>query len=550
MVWFASLEDSFCRLFPRKWLNLKDIFNLLIRKRKKTTFSRLVALSFFAPTCSLGYDATSYMNQLAPTVSSFRRKIAIFFVAGSLALFGGQGRANELPQLGQDAASIISPYEERQIGEEAMVQIRHSLDFVDDAELTYYLQQLGTRLTSHLAYRPHEFQFFLIAHPEINAFAIPGGFVGVHTGLITKARNESEVAAVLAHEISHVTQRHWPRMVAAQKDRAGATMAAILASIVIAGSGNPNGAGVAMAAMAANTDSQLAFTRSFEREADRIGIQLLADSDYDVTAMASFFERLGAESGYSGANLPEFVRTHPVTTDRIAEARNNEKRFKHLHLKPSVEFVHLRARINALFQGDPSNAVKLFQAEIKNNASTLETRAARYGLGIALMNLGDFAAARKEIDTLRQQYPDFLQYQVLEADLDLAAGKTQDGLRAYDHIYKNHSSTTWVVQHYAEMLVANKQPRTALKVLKPALRSHPKNPALNKLMASASGDTGDLVQAHRSMAEYYFLNGNRHAAIEQLEIAERNAGKDYYALSAIKARKNEIKQGLAPATKP
>lgn len=490
------------------------------------------------------------MNQFDPTFSSLIRKIAIVFVASALALSAGLVRANELPQLGQDAASIISPYEERQIGEEAMVQIRHSLDFVDDAELTYYLQQLGTRLTSHLAYRPHQFQFFLIAHPEINAFAIPGGFVGVHTGLITNARNESEVAAVLAHEISHVTQRHWPRMVAAQKGRAGATMAAILASIVIAGSGNPNGAGVAMAAMAANTDSQLAFTRSFEREADRIGIQLLADSNYDVTAMASFFERLGAASGYAGANLPEFVRTHPVTTDRIAEARNNEKRFQHIHVKPSVEFMHLRARINALYQGDPANAVKLFQEEIKNSESALQTRAARYGLSIALMNVGEFAAASKEITTLRRQYPDFLQYQVAEADLDLASGNQKDGLRAYNHIYKNHSSTTWVVQHYAENLVANKQPQTALKVLKPALRNNPKNAALNKLMASASGDVGDLVQAHRSMAEYYFLNGDRHAAIEQLEIAERNAGKDYYALSSIKARKNEIKQGMAPATKP
>jgi beta-barrel assembly-enhancing protease len=164
--------------------------------------------------------------------------------------------------------------------------------------------------------------------------------------------------------------------------------------------------------------------------------------------------------------------------------------------------------------------------------------------------LGDFGAARKEIGTLRTKYPSFLQYQVAEADIELAAGNLDAGFRAYDYIYKNHSSTTWVVQHYADTLVANQQPGTALKILKPALKRHPKNPALNKLMATASGDVGDLVQAHRSMAEYYILNGNRHAAIEQLDIAERNAGKNYYALAAIKARKNEIKKDLSPSPKP
>ena len=477
----------------------------------------------------------------------YLRKLSIFSLAGIILLSAHPGIASELPELGQDAATIISPYEERRIGEEAMVQIRQSLDFVNDPELSYYLQQIGDRLVASLPEHRNDFLFFLIAHPEINAFALPGGFVGVNTGLIIASRNESELAAVLAHEISHVTQRHWPRMVAAQKDRAGMTLAAILASIVLASSGNPNSAGVAMAAMAADADSQLAFTRSFEREADRIGISLLSDGGYDVSAMAGFFERLAEDNRYTGVEVPEFMRTHPVTTDRIAEARNNEKRFPHHPSKQSETFLHLVARIKALY---PPNGSPLpgFRAELADeSASKLSKQAARYGLALALMVSGEFADAKKEISILRVERPDFLQYQVAEADIELGAGRVDNGLRLYQHIYKNHSRTTWVVQRYAEVLIANQRAATALTVLKPSLKQHPKDPILNKLMATASGDTGDLIQAHRSMAEYYVLNGDPHAAINQLNIAERNAGKNFYVLAAIKARRREIENSLAAA---
>ena len=244
------------------------------------------------------------------------------FLALILALAPGPA-AGELPDLGQDAASIISPYEERRIGEDAMAQIRRGLNFVDDPELTDYINKLGKRLTASLLEQQRDFQFFLIDHPAINAFALPGGFIGTHTGLIVNAASESELASVMAHEIAHVTQRHWPRQVAAQKDRSGLTMAAILASLVLASSGNANAGGVAAAALAANVDKQLAFSRSFEREADRIGIKLLAKARLDTKAMAKFFARLAAVNQYNGSDIPEFMRTHPVTNSRIARSEEH-----------------------------------------------------------------------------------------------------------------------------------------------------------------------------------------------------------------------------------
>ncbi len=457
--------------------------------------------------------------------------------------------ASELPELGQDAAAIISPYEERRIGEEAMVQIRQSLDFVDDPELTYYLQRLGAKLTNTLSDQPHEFQFFLIANPSINAFALPGGFIGIHTGLVAKARSESELAAVLAHEISHVTQRHWPRMVAAQKDRAGVTMAAILASLVIAGSGNPNAVGVAMASMASNIDSQLVFTRTFEREADRIGIRLLSESDHDVSAMAGFFERLAEGSRYSGADVPEFMRTHPVTNSRIAEARSNEKRFTRKSITSSDAFWHFRARTLALYAPNTNHVITKFQSELdKGDTGASRQRAARYGIALALIELGEYDSARKEISTLRSEQPKNLQYRLTEADIELGNKNSKKGLRLYNYIYRNNSRNSWIIQRYAEVLLANNQAKTAVKVLKPALQRNPKSPTLNKLLATAAGETGDLIQAHRSMAEYYVINGNPHAAINQLDIAEKKARNNFYALAAIKARKREIKGRLSKSS--
>jgi predicted Zn-dependent protease len=481
------------------------------------------------------------LSKLASTL----RKLP-YFVSASLMVVAIQpGTASELPELGQDAAAIISPYQERQIGEEAMAQIRQSLDFVDDPELTYYLQHLGAKLTNALPDRPSGYRFFLVANPTINAFALPGGFIGVHTGLVTKARSESELAAVLAHEISHVTQRHWPRLVAAQKDRAGVTLAAILASIVIAGSGNPNGAGVAIAAMAANTDSQLVFTRSFEREADRIGIRLLADSGYDVSAMAGFFERLAEDNRLGGVDVPEFMRTHPVTSSRIAEARGSERRFPQNRTKSSDAFWHFRARTLALYEPDNARVIANFRNELGKSKIEADRRlAARYGIALAFTKQGDYGLARKEISALRIRQPKNLRYRLAEADIELGAANTRKGLALYQYIYKSNSRNSWVIQRYAEVLLANNRALTAVKILKPALQQDPRNSTLNKLLATAAGETGDLIQAHRSMAEYYVINGNPHAAINQLNIAEKKAHDNFYALAAIKARKREIENLL------
>lgn len=450
--------------------------------------------------------------------------------------------AGALPNLGQDAATIISPYEERRVGEGAMMQIRQQLDFVDDPELAYYIKRLGNRLTGALVDKQRDYQFFLIESPVINAFALPGGFIGFHTGLITNAASESELASVMAHEIAHVSQRHWPRQVAAQKDRSGLTMAAILASLVLAAAGDVNAGGVAAAALAADADSQLAFTRSFEREADRIGIRLLSDAKYDSRAMADFFERLDAANRFGGgANIPEFMRTHPVTTNRIAEARDNAAQLPRNSRTSSSDFYHFRARTRAYYQPDPRQALAHFARELKQeNIPTTERQAARYGLALVHLRLGNYDIADKNIAILRKQNNSELRYRLAQADIAIAAGRTKRGLEFYRQIYADRSTNAWVARRYGESLLNQQRPKHALRVLQSALKQTPKDPVLNRLIAKAAGETGDLVRAHRAMAEYHLINGNPYEAINQLGIAAKKAQKDYYALTAIRARIVEI----------
>lgn len=461
----------------------------------------------------------------------------------ALVLVLSPGRAtSELPDLGQDAASIISPYEERRIGEGAMMQIRRQLDFIDDPELRDYIGGLGNRLTGALIDKQRDYQFFLLESPVINAFALPGGFIGFHTGLVTNATSESELASVMAHEIAHVTQRHWPRQVAAQKDRSGMTMVAILAAVVLAAAGETNAGGIAAAAMASEVDAQLAFTRSFEREADRIGIHLLSDAKYDSRAMADFFERLDAANRFSGGgSIPEFMRTHPVTTDRIAEARDNAAQLPQHDRTSSSDFYHFRARTRAYYQPDPRQALAHFTRALKQkNIPNTERLAARYGLALVHLRLGNFGVADKNIAILRKQNHGELRYQLAQADIAIAAGRTKHGLELYRRIYARKSTDLWVARRYGENLLHQQRPKQALRVIQPALNQAPNDPALNKLVAKAAGETGDLVRAHRAMAEYHLITGNPHEAINQLGIAANKAQKDYYALTAIRARIVEI----------
>ncbi len=449
-----------------------------------------------------------------------------------------------LPELGDASAATLSPTQERKLGEDFMRRARHSLAFVDDPLLSEYIQSLGLRLVAASENPTQRFRFFLIQDPSINAFAVPGGFIGVNTGLLLAVHSEAELASVLAHETAHITQRHIPRLIAESERVSLPAMAAILASILIAGSGRQGGeAGIALTT-AALAQRGLNYTRSFEEEADRVGIGILARSGFDPGAMPSFFERLQSLNRHNDTSLPEFLRTHPVTSNRIADARNLATRHPARRRADSSEFHHARARLRAFAPGTVNEIVRDFRANLAQGKYA-DLNAERYGYAYALLRAGDLARAREAAGQLTQQAPQHLAYRILQADIEMAAGHYSEALAIFKMAQQQHPRSAALTRYHASAQLKAKRPAEAYALLKPLIRQGSDDPTLHHLFGTAAGELGRKTEAHQALSEYRYLSGDLPGAIQQLQIAARQAGNNFYLISSIEARIASIRDEIA-----
>lgn len=448
-----------------------------------------------------------------------------------------------LPDLGDESATVISPQQEQQLGSDFLRRARGVLKIVDDPELNQYIQQLGERLVAHSGGPNHDFHFYIIQDPTLNAFAVPGGYVFVHTGLILAARNESELAAVLAHEIAHIQQRHIPRMMADSKRTTLPAMAALIAALVLGAQAGGQGSEAAIAATTAGlTQHELNFSREFEQEADNIGIRTLAAAGFDPRGMPAFFERLQSWARLNESSLPEFLRTHPVTATRITESRDRADRYPVPKATDQSAFFEARAKIRAL-TGDPAEAAKILRAAAADNKPYAD--AERYGLVWALLRNNQTDAARKEIDALLKRHPYDPNFLIAQAETEMTARHYEAGLRLYAAAHKRYPNAYAIASRYATALLETGHAGEAREQLRTMVRTHADDPVLYKMLARAAGDTGRLVEAHQALAEHYYLNGNVSAALEQLHLASRFAKGNFYEQSSIEARIKEIKDQSA-----
>jgi len=491
-----------------------------------------------------------------PTIKTLRRicgrAVLALSLLGQFIQIPAYADNTNLPDLGDESLAVISPAQEHKLGEDFMRQARRTLAFVDDPELNQYIQSLGQKLASHSDDPQQSFRFFIIEDPTINAFAVPGGFIFVHTGLIQATQSEGELASVLAHEISHITQRHIPRMIVESQHTTLPAMAALLAGILLAGSGHQGGEAAIAMTSATVAQRQLTFTREFEEEADRIGMRTLARSGFDPRAMPAFFERMQNLNRVNETNLPEFLRDHPVTTNRIADAQNRAREYirqYHYHPIPdSIEYEHFRAKIQALAPGDPNEIVRAF----KDNLAAGKYRnvdAERYGYVVALLRARQLPTARAEIQKLLARHPNNTFYRVQQAEIEMAAQNYKQALSLYAAANAKAPSNTALMRYYARALLETEHFAQAKNILKDALQLRPDDPALYKMMAEAAGSTGAQYEAHRALAEHYYLNGNPQAAIEQLQLAARYAGDNFYLQSSVEARISAIKDEIAASKK-
>jgi len=480
-------------------------------------------------------------NQSLPQ-QRFGRKGARLFAAVLLAASGLLHAAtSELPDIGDTSATTLSPEQEARIGKQMMRSLRRNKLINDDTALNQYIQNLGHRLSAYSGADHQSFTFFIVNDPAINAFAMPGGYVGVNAGLIVASDSENELASVLAHEISHVTQHHLARSYEKANKMNLPMTAAVIAAILL-GSHDPQaGEAALMASLAGSAQMQLDFTRANEQEADRVGIQLLAQAGFDPRGMSSFFQRLQKETRYYGSGLPEFLSTHPVTTNRIAEAEDRESQYPPVTVHDSENYHTTKAQLRLLMSRDIDDLITRTKANIgKGRYSNLAEE--QFTLALALRERGKYPEARALLQTLMKQAPGRIAYVHALAQTESLAGNTEEALKLYRRGLDLYPGNIELTLSYAKTLIQANQADTAVDMMQKFTHAHSDMPEGYKLLADAQSSAGHEAFSHAAYAEYYALCDEFHSAIDQLNLALLVKDKDFYQTSSIEARLTQLKQ--------
>jgi predicted Zn-dependent protease len=445
-----------------------------------------------------------------------------------------------LPELGDSSSADLTPQQERRLGETVMREIRRDPQYLDDPEIAEYLNGLGGRLVAATPGARQDFEFFGIRDASINAFALPGGFIGVHTGLITASDNESEIASVLGHEIAHVTQRHIARQIGIQKQMQIPMMIAMAAAMLL-GRSRPDLAGGASAAVQAGAvQSQLAYSRDFEREADRLGFQALNGSGFDVRAMSEFFEKMQRYTRLmdSGA-VPTYLRSHPVTTERISDAQSRAQGMPFRPHVDSLEYHLVRAKLRAEAM-DPLDAVKTFTAAVNDRRFANEP-GARYGLALSYLRAKEYKRAEAEIALLRASKAESPMIDTLAARARLAQGDAEGALALLRSALARHPHRRSVLYATLDVLQDLGRYDRVLATLAEPLRLYPREARLYQARARAYAGLGKRLLQHEAQAEVYLLQGSLPGAIEQLQFAQGAGDGNFYELSVVDARLKELR---------
>jgi len=453
-----------------------------------------------------------------------------------------------LPDLGDASSAVLSDQQERTIGNRIMREVRIDPTYVEDPQIADYISALGARLVG-AADGPHgNIEYFTIQDDAVNAFALIGGHIGVNTGLILLTQNESELAGVLAHETAHVLQKHQARMIAGQKGAQFSSLAALALAVLASTRGSQQAAQVTEAAIASagalSIQSQLDYTREHEREADRVGRTLLEKAGFDPTAMATFFERmLRANRLNEIKGAPAYLRTHPLTTERIADMQDRGGRSANFRMvSDSFDYRLVRAKLRAM-TGSPAEAVALFHTMLEDR-TVLRPREEIYGLALAQRRARDFDGAWKTLAPLRAEasHPAF---ELLAAQLLGDMRRDDEAIAVYRAALRRFGQDRSLTYAYVELLLQKGLVADALKQVDDGLARGRDDPHLYELQARAFAQSGRALAQHRAQAEAYYRRGNLAAAVDQLEIAvKQTRGSDFYEISIAESRLRELRAQL------
>ncbi|MFC0167204.1 M48 family metalloprotease [Pseudoduganella danionis] len=470
-----------------------------------------------------------------------------------------------LPALGDTERQDLSPLMERRLGEEIMRDIRRNNDFLDDAPILEYLNNFGNAL---VAARPgargeanFDYYFFAVRDPQLNAFALPGGFIAVHSALLLAAQTESELASVLGHEIGHVAQRHIARSIGQQKQDALIPLAAMILAVLASRAGGDAAIGVFSAGQGLAIQRQLNFGRDAEREADRIGFQIMGAAGYDTSGMVAFFQRMQIATRNYSDRVPAYLQSHPLTTERIADIQARIREQPYRQRLDSLDFHLVRARARVLQDLSSQGLAEtqtFFELQLQQPGRQ-QVAAAQYGLAMVALKRENYALAQQWLDkshaTMRKLPPPGtlgvapapegeIIYVSTALEIKLAqpdnAALQQHALADAEAAHLTYPLSRGIAHQYGEAMIAAGQLERAAAYLRDQVQLYRDDPNAYDLLAQAYAKQGKQALQHIALAESYVLQGGVLSALDQLTYARKAPDATFYDQAVIDAREREL----------
>lgn len=444
-----------------------------------------------------------------------------------------------LPALGDGASSLFSVEQEHLLGRTWLKVFRSQVRTVNDPLLQDYLENLTYHLASHSSLQDRRLEVVVVDNAALNAFAVPGGVIGVHNGMFLHADTEGQLASVLSHELAHLSQRHFVRGVEQQQRSTLPTLAGMLGALVIAATaGGDAGMAAITAAQAAALQNRLNYSRQNEQEADRLGMATLVEAGYDPNAFAAMFDKMRQAMRYVGQRPPEFLLTHPLTENRISDARNRAREYPRKVFVDSVDYQLMGVRVELQLTTNLAQIIKRFEARLTEPARA--TVADRYGLALAYLQNGEFARARDHLKPLLTEDPRRLAYLATDIDIAIGAGQLPEALAKVEKELRIAPGNHPLTMLYADALVKANQYGRAEKVLAEHSKRRANDPAVWYQLAEVHGLAGNIVGVHQARAEFFVLTGVLDRAQQQLGYALPLVRNDQLTTARIEERIKQI----------
>lgn len=444
---------------------------------------------------------------------------ALFSVQVSLAA------NNQLPELGDSTSGFVSQNQEHQLGRIWLRQLRAQTTTIDDPLTISFIEELIFRLAPHSEVKDHRFEFVVIDQGELNAFAVPGGIIGINLGIFLHANDEDEISSILAHELAHLSQRHFARQIENSERQAPMAIASLLASILLIASNNAD-AGFAglMGTQAASIQNRLAYSRDWEREADRTGMRTLVNSGLDPHAMPSMFEQMLAANRYS-TRPPEFLLTHPITDTRISDAANRAQAYKEKKRTRSFNFLILQQRAQIRYSLSTNDHVSFFARALVSTTNTLEKDSYHYSLASIQYRNRQYQQALAQLKRISDSNHDQPAVMILKADTLNKLDQSATAIKLLKDAYRLRPDNYPIAITLAQIQTQNGKAKDAISDLQRWSERRGTDPVIWNQLAETANEAKDLLLAYRAKSEYFFLNGHKQKALRQLEFAVDSATK-------------------------